>query len=425
MFPAQPSVGGDFPSQYFLDFGDGSQPYYGQVDGVTHTYSRPGIFTLKYMAGTQCDFWISGTYLITIPAPANYSSPISFCVPVLPSSGFVGSPTSGVAPLTVQFTSTSRDADAYFWDFGDGGMSMAQNPRHTYRTPGSYPVSLAARDTCSGQVQSAIMNDYIAVNTPVTTLSLSSNPPGASVFIDNVIKGKTPLTLTDIAVGNHQITIIMDDYEEYTRKILVEATSPLTIAAVLTKSLPQPTTQKPVTGSIAITTIPSGAEVYIDDKPIGITPAIFPDLLPGNHRVTLTAKGYEDWSYIVSVGSDRMSAVNAELSAIKEITGSLAIITNPPGAEIFIDGDFKGVSPETVSDLSPGAHTVLVILKDYTNATANISVQEGQTQKYAVELKKVLEPSAIDLLLAAGAIVMIAGIALLVMFRKDPKNKMK
>ena len=36
MFPALPSVGGDFPTQYSLDFGDGSPPYYGPVDGVTH-----------------------------------------------------------------------------------------------------------------------------------------------------------------------------------------------------------------------------------------------------------------------------------------------------------------------------------------------------------------------------------------------------
>ena len=77
----------------------------------------------------------------------------------------------------------------------------------------------------------------------------------------------------------------------------------------------------------------------------------------------------------------------------------------------------------TIPGLSAGTHTVLLTLQDYTNTTANISITAGQTQKYTTVLKKVYKPSAIDLLLAAGAIMMIGVIALVVMFRKDPKTK--
>jgi PKD repeat protein len=422
MFPAQPSVGGDFPTQYSLDFGDGSPPYYGPVDGVTHTYTSSGLFTLKFMAGTLCDLWRSDTFVMNIPAPVNYSPVIPACVPVQPSAGFFGIPTSGVAPLTVQFTSTSSGADAYAWSFGDRGTSPAQNPRHTYVTPGIYSVSLEARDACSGTVNRASMSNVVTVTTPATTLSAASNPPGAAVFIDNVIKGRTPLTLSDTAIGNHRITITMDGYEEYTRNIVVEAATPLTIAAVLTRSVPQPTTQPPSNGSIAITSIPSGAEVYIDGRPRGIAPAMFPEVLPGNHQVTLSSKGYDDWSHIVSVGSGQTAAINAELVATKVITSSLAVITDPPGAEIFIDGDFKGVSPVTIPGISAGTHKIMVTLQEYANTTTNISITAGQTQKYTTELQKVYKPSAIDLILAAGAIVMIAVIALIVMFRKDKKT---
>jgi PKD repeat protein len=423
MFPAQPSVGGDFPTQYSLDFGDGSPPYYGPVDGVTHSYNSSGLFTLKFMAGTTCDLWRSGTFVMSIPAPVNHSPVIPACVPVQPSAGFIGSPTSGDAPLTVQFTSRSSGANSYSWSFGDGGTSPSQNPRHTYRTPGIYSVSLEARDACSGTVNSVSMNNFVTVTTSATTLSVTSNPPGAIVFIDNVIKGRTPLTIKDTAIGDHRITITFDGYEEYTRNIMVEGATPLTIAAVLTKSLPQPTTQPPPNGSIAITSIPSSAEVFIDGRSGGITPTIFPEVLPGNHQVTLSSKGYDDWSRSVSVGSGQMAAINAELAATKAITGSLAVITDPPGAEIFMEGDFKGVSPVTISGLSPGTYTVLLALKDYANTSTNISIIAGQTQKLSSELKKVYKPTVTDLLLAAGAIVMIAVIATAVMFRKDPKTK--
>ena len=148
MFPAQPSPGGDFPAQYYLDFGDGSLPYYGPVDGITHTYHVSGLFTLKFMAGTQCDLWRQDTYVMNISAPENFTPVIPACVPIQPASGFTGVPTSGVAPLTVQFTSTSTNANACTWISGDGGTSPAQNPRHTCITPGTYRVSLEARDTC-------------------------------------------------------------------------------------------------------------------------------------------------------------------------------------------------------------------------------------------------------------------------------------
>ena len=423
MFPAQPSAGGDFPAQYSLDFGDGSPPYYGPVDGVSHTYNSSGLFTLKFMAGTNCDLWRSGTFVMNIPAPVNYSPVLPACAPVQPAAGFTGSPTSGTAPLTVQFTSTSKGANAYTWSFGDGGTSPAQNPRHTYRTPGIYTVSLEARDACTGTVSLASVSNFVSVTPPATTLSITSNPPGAVIYVDNIVKGRSPLMLTDTPIGDHRITITLDGYEEYTRNIIVESATPLTIAAVLTRIGPQPTTQLPPNGSIAITSIPSGAEVYIDGWQSGIAPTIISEILPGNHQVTLAFRGYDNWSHIVSVGSGRMSAINAELVATKEITGSLAIITNPQGAEIFIDGDFKGVSPITIPGLSSGTHLVLLTLKEYANTTTNISITGGQTQKYTAELQKVYTPSIIDLILAAGAIVMIAVIAMIVMFRKDPKAK--
>jgi hypothetical protein len=215
----------------------------------------------------------------------------------------------------------------------------------------------------------------------------------------------------------------LDGYEEYTRNIIVESATPLSIAAVLTMIVPQPTTQPPPNGSIAITSIPSGAEVYIDGRQSGIAPTIISEILPGNHQVTLSSRGYDTWSSVVSVGSGRMSAINAELAATKEITGSLAVITDPAGAELFIDGDFKGVSPVTIPGLSIGTHTVLLTLKEYANTSTNVSIIGGQTQKYTTELQKVYKPSLIDLLLAAVAILMIGGIAMIVMFRKDPKTK--
>ena len=58
--------------------------------------------------------------------------------------------TSSVLSRTVNFTDTSTDSDgsvvAWFWDFGDGNTSTAQNPVHDYTSDGDFVVSLTVTD---------------------------------------------------------------------------------------------------------------------------------------------------------------------------------------------------------------------------------------------------------------------------------------
>jgi PKD repeat protein len=423
LFPAQPSPGGDYPTQYYLDFGDGSPPYYGTVDAVTHDYTTAGRFTLKYMAGTQCDLWRQSTYVLTISDTENGTPVVPECMPSHPHAEFMGEPTSGFAPLTIQFTSTSSDSDAYFWQFGDGGISPARDPKHTYTKAGIYTVSLEARDSCTGTVNRTEKRNYITVTTTLKTLSVSSTPPGAMVFIDNAAKGITPVILTDMAIGTHELLLRKAGFDDYTRSILIEPSTPVTIGATLRKILPESTTPPSDSGSIAITSSPAGAMVVVDTIHRGTTPLILTEIPAGIHLVTLSSKGYDDWNHTISVGSGQMAAINAELEATKEITGSLAVITDPPGADVFIDGNFNGVSPVTIQGLSAGMHTVLLTLEDYSDNSTTITVTAGQTRKYTAELQKVYKPSSSDLLLAGGAMVLIALVALVVMLRKDGKSK--
>jgi len=60
-------------------------------------------------------------------------------------TAFTANPTSGDAPLTVNFTDQSNNnPTSWEWDFGDGSSSIEQNPSHTYNEMGSYDVSLTA-----------------------------------------------------------------------------------------------------------------------------------------------------------------------------------------------------------------------------------------------------------------------------------------
>jgi predicted phage baseplate assembly protein len=60
-----------------------------------------------------------------------------------PIAKFTQDRSAGDAPLTVRFSDRSTGTiSAYSWDFGDGGASTAQNPSHTFKSGGTYTVSL-------------------------------------------------------------------------------------------------------------------------------------------------------------------------------------------------------------------------------------------------------------------------------------------
>lgn len=86
--------------------------------------------------------------------------------PPAPVSSFTATPDSGSTPLVVQLTDTSTNNPiAWSWNLGDGRTSTAQNLSVTYDSPGTYTVTLVARNA-SG-----------AGSTATRTITVSSPPP--------------------------------------------------------------------------------------------------------------------------------------------------------------------------------------------------------------------------------------------------------
>ena len=81
-----------------------------------------------------------------------------------PVAGFTGVPTSGSAPLNVQFTDTSSSGpNAWAWDFQNDGTvdSTVRNPRFTYTSPGTYTVRLTASN--SGGSNTLVRTSYVTI----------------------------------------------------------------------------------------------------------------------------------------------------------------------------------------------------------------------------------------------------------------------
>jgi uncharacterized repeat protein (TIGR02543 family) len=124
-----------------------------------------------------------------------------------PAVDFSATPTSGPAPLLVQFTDvTAGNAIARLWDFGDGATSTLQNPEHLYNNAGVYTVTLTVTGTVtSNTLQKASYiqvnpNSYLLTITKAGTGSgtVTSIPPEISCGVDcqETFSYGTAVTLT-------------------------------------------------------------------------------------------------------------------------------------------------------------------------------------------------------------------------------------
>lgn len=159
------------PSAWVWSFGDGGTS---ALQNPVHAYTGAGTYTVTLTATNN-----GGSSTVT---KTDYIS--AGKVAAIPVASFVSSVTSGTAPLTVRFVDSSANSpSSWIWSFGDGNMSMLQNPAHTYTTADTFSVTLIA--TNSAGSDTVTRTDYITV---------TYAEPVAN-FTADVTGGTAPLTV--------------------------------------------------------------------------------------------------------------------------------------------------------------------------------------------------------------------------------------
>jgi hypothetical protein len=173
------------------------------------------------------------------------------------------------------------------------------------------------------------------------SITVTSYPAGADIYIDNVYKGLSPAVFDAVPNGNHVVLMNLDGYQGLSKSITVTANNQTVYAQlyqqnaapVITSSPGQtsltgtgsPTPTAPVHppgyGSLSITTSPPGALVYVDGSMMGVTPTTIPMLTEGSHSITLIMDGYQDLKTTITINAGTTS---------EYITG-LAKTTKTPG----------------------------------------------------------------------------------------------
>lgn len=166
-------------------------------------------------------------------------------------------------------------------------------------------------------------------------LLIRSTPSGASVSVDGVAKGVTPLALRDLETKTLSVVVARRGYIPETRTISItsarparsldvrlsaEAAAPSASAAAGRSGASAPKRGRPATstGSLKIDSRPSGAAVTINGRPGGHTPLALNDLSPGEFRIVMTLQGYRNFATTVRVVAGERTRAAASLTALEQ-----------------------------------------------------------------------------------------------------------
>lgn len=152
---------------------------------------------------------------------------------------------------------------------------------------------------------------------PTGTIQITSEPDGAEVYITNVFRGYTPLTVTDLRAGMMRFQLKKaGSYQNWNGVAYIMPQETIRVHAVLART----GTQFREYGGIVITSDP-GTSVFQNQNFVGTTDAEGSYIISradlGLHLINLQKENYQSYSELVAVDSGKTSSVSTTLEPVR------------------------------------------------------------------------------------------------------------
>lgn len=194
----------------------------------------------------------------------------------------------------------------------------------------------------------------------------SSPESGAAVFIEGRQVGTTPYTSDKLESKTYTVLVAKEMWQEEAKQIVVADSQTVTSDFILTPNFAEPT----------ITCADTVAEIWINGE----------------------QKGQGHWSGRLSAGAYKIEAKKkSHTTSVKQLTlkngdkttitisapvpiyGKLDVNSEPFDADIIMDGEKIGTTPEFFNNVLVGSHEVKLQKSGYATVTQTVTLIEGET----------------------------------------------
>jgi hypothetical protein len=277
-----------------------------------------------------------------------------------------------IKPAGLYITSTPANAEVFI-----RGQYMGKTPLKIEQlNPERVPVELIHQGYKSEQKyvdlqESKITSENIILN-EFGSLIVTSQPPEAEVYINDNIKGITPITIRGLPDEKAKMKIKKEHYELWQQEIILSVGIDQHIDAALRKK----------SGILVIKSDPPGMSVLHNDNVIGITPLQkrFPY---GEYTFTLDGYPYERIDKKFILDNEQVE----EIVKMHYIVGKLQIKNRISGSSLYINGSHEEPGKSEYK-LPLGDHDIKLTCSGFESKSGQISINEERICIFNGELKR-------------------------------------
>ena len=196
---------------------------------------------------------------------------------------------------------------------------------------------------------------------------ISSQPEGATVTLKGHSMGITPLVIRDLEPGAYNAELTMRGFAAVPVSWRIDSERPQYIHKDLESNH----------GSLVITSAPSRARIIIDGNEVGETPRTI-SREEGKYVIRIERAGCNPEERNVNIIKGVKGKLHVKLG---QKPGGITVATRPAGAELFIDGVKRGVTPCTVEALEPGKYTLKLTHAGFDDLESSVQIIPGAVDK--------------------------------------------
>jgi formylglycine-generating enzyme required for sulfatase activity len=206
-------------------------------------------------------------------------------------------------------------------------------------------------------------------------IDLLSAPDGATVMIDGMAVGETPMQDVEISAGRRIVRFEHERYLPIEQTVEVEGfRNKLSLQVEL----------EPNWAVVTLQTEPAGATLLVDGKEQGLTPLTV-ELIAGQRHLLFTKKDFTP----LDVGLTIEAGQELEL-AVYQLAPSPAMLilsSVPTGATVTVKGAYKGLTPLSINLPSGSEHELSLTLPGHLPANRKLRLGPGENRELSVNLE--------------------------------------